>query len=261
MQSEDFIRILFLGDVVGRAGRRAVESFLKRKRGEFDFVIVNGENAAGGFGITPKVAEELFSFGVDVITSGNHVWNKKEIIDYLRKSERLLRPLNYPPNVPGRGSVIVEVKDEKIGVINGVGRVFMKPVDCPFRVISEEARRIRELTPNIIVDFHAEATSEKIAMGFYLDGLVSAIVGTHTHVQTSDERILPNGSAYITDAGMVGSINSVIGMEKKDVIYHFLTQIPQKFKAAKGEVVISGVYIEVDPKSGNAISIKRVSER
>ncbi len=253
------IKVLIIGDIVGKTGREAVKYWVRQIRLEegIDLVIANAENAAGGFGLTPKIVDELLDFQIDLLTSGNHIWSKKEIyqsMDY----KPILRPLNYPPGVPGRGSIIVSVGDNKVGVINLVGRVFINESDCPFRVVDIEVERLREKTPNIIVDMHAEATSEKIAMGWFLDGRVSAVVGTHTHVQTADERILPEGTAYISDIGMAGAINSVIGIKKDIVIKKFLTQMPQRFDMEKGPAKLEGVICELNPQIGRAISIKRI---
>jgi len=257
------MKILFLGDVIGRPGREALKWIAPTLIKEADFCIVNGENAAGGNGITPQIAEELFSLGVNVITTGNHIWDKKEIIPYLEKQPRLLRPANYPPGTPGVGSgVFLSRKGKKIGVINVGGRVFMPCIECPFRKCEEEIKKIKEKTSGIIiVDIHGEATSEKMALGYYLDGKVTAVVGTHTHVQTADERILEKGTAYITDVGMVGSEDSVIGMGKEEVIKRFLTLLPVRFKPAKGTIRINGLWIEVDEATGSAIRVTRINER
>lgn len=259
----DALDVFFIGDVVGRSGRKALGYFLPLilERYHPDCVIANGENAAGGLGITPKIAEELLSMGVNVITSGNHIWKKKEIFDYLNQSETILRPANYPSGVPGKGHTILELKDgQKIGILNLEGRVFMRPLECPFRTAEKIIRDLSKITTNIVVDFHAEATSEKVAMGWFLDGRVSAVLGTHTHVQTADETILPQGTAYITDVGMTGSLDSVIGMEKDIALNGFLTQIPQRFKPAKGKISLQGVIVSIDKHSGRALGIKRVRE-
>ena len=220
------MKILFIGDIVGEPGRRAVEKLLSKiqKREGVEFVIANGENIAGGSGVTPALADELLSHGVDVMTSGDHIWKRKEILDRLDTDRRLLRPANYPANVPGSGSTVVTADSGvDVGVINLVGRVFMQPVECPFRVVKEEIARIQKKARVIVVDIHAEATSEKIALGWYLDGLVSAVVGTHTHVQTADERILPNGTAFIADAGMTGPFDGVIGRKKEQILTRFIS--------------------------------------
>jgi len=253
-------RILFIGDIVGRVGRKAVKKTLPKLKKDLSphIVIANAENLAGGYGLTDKTAEEIFQSGVDIFTSGNHIWDKKESIGYIEKEDRILRPLNYPPNVPGRGWTVFTKGDLKICVVNLAGRVFMNHLDCPFRAIESALQEIKRHTNIIIVDFHAEATSEKLAMGFFLDGKVSAVVGTHTHVQTADERILPAGTAYITDVGMCGAINSVIGMKYEDAIYRFVTQMPRKFEPAKGKSLFCGVYIEISPTTGLAKKIERI---
>jgi hypothetical protein len=253
------IRFLFLGDVIGRPGRKALSKHLPSliTKHSPSLIVANGENAAGGIGITEQVGQELLS-QVDVLTSGNHVWDKREAIPFLEKEPRLLRPANYPPQNPGRGSTIL--KDEKgveIGLLNLQGRVFMEPIDCPFRVADEEVEKLKAVTPVIVVDFHAEATSEKQAMGWYLDGRVSAVVGTHTHVPTADERILPKGTAFITDVGMIGGYNSVIGIRKEQALSRFLTARPQRFEPGKEGILFSAVSVEVDVRSGKALSIQR----
>ncbi len=253
-------RILFIGDIVGRVGRRAVKKVLPtlKKKYQPHLVIANGENLAGGYGLTDKTAEEMFQAGVDLLTSGNHIWDKKESIGYIEKEDRIIRPLNYPPGVPGRGLAIVTAGSDQVAVVNLAGRVFMNHLDCPFRTIEAHLEQLKDKTPIIIVDFHAEATSEKLAMGFFLDGKVSAVLGTHTHVQTADERILPGGTAYITDAGMCGALNSVIGMKYEDALYRFTTQMPRKFETAKGIALFAGVYLEVNPDTGLAEKIQRL---
>jgi metallophosphoesterase (TIGR00282 family) len=255
------MRALLIGDITGSPGRDIIDKKLKGliKSEGIDFVIANAENAAGGSGITPMVAEELFSFGIDVLTSGDHIWKKKEIIDFLGRERRVLRPANYPANNPGFGfGVYTAKKGEKIGVINLLGRVFMQPIECPFKKVIECIKEIEPQTKIIFVDMHAEATSEKIALGWYLDGLVSCVFGTHTHVQTADEKILPKGSAYITDLGMSGPFNSVIGRKKEQILERFLTQMPVKFEMAEEDVQMHGAIVEVDPKTARAIFIKRI---
>ncbi len=255
------MRILFIGDVVGKAGRQAIDGVLGRVIAEhkIEFTVANGENAAGGMGITPAIAIEILDRGVDVLTSGNHIWAKKEIVPFLEEEFRILRPANYPPKVPGRGSGLFHSRNgQTIGVLNLEGRVFMKNLDCPFRVGEKEVESLRKETHIILVDFHAEATSEKMAMGWFMDGKVSAVLGTHTHVQTSDERILDGGTAYITDAGMTGPLDSVIGIRKEIAMERLLTQIPWKFDVAKEEIELQGVVIEVDSKTGKAENIKRI---
>ncbi|MBT9137753.1 MAG: hypothetical protein DDT31_00292 [Syntrophomonadaceae bacterium] len=255
------MKILFIGDVIGRAGRSAIKQFLPRIKQDkkISFSIINGENVAAGVGLTSRTVKELFSDGIDVITSGNHFWDKKDIAEIIDVEKRLLRPANYPPGVPGHGSVIVETADgEKIGIINVAGRVFMLPLDCPFRKVESEVERLRKETSLIIIDIHAEATSEKIAMGWFLDGKVSAVIGTHTHVQTADEIVLPKGTAYITDIGMTGSRNSVIGVKKELALHRFLYQMPIKLEAAEGEAELCGVILDLDPVTGKANSIERI---
>jgi 2',3'-cyclic-nucleotide 2'-phosphodiesterase len=254
------MRALFIGDIVGAIGRLTVKSLLPPvvARYKIDLVIANAENAAGGFGITEKIAAEIFGFGIHVITSGNHIWDKKEAIPYIAKDDRVLRPLNYPPGVPGFGSVLFSIGGSKVAVINLAGRIFMAPVDCPFRTGMAEIERVIESTKLVIIDFHGEATSEKIAFGYYVDGKVSAVVGTHTHVQTADEKILPGGTAYITDVGMTGPAVSVIGIEKEQIIERFLLQMPRKFDTAKGTGIFSAVVIDIDDKKGRSTAIQRL---
>ncbi|HOV90840.1 MAG TPA: TIGR00282 family metallophosphoesterase [Syntrophorhabdaceae bacterium] len=254
------IKVFFLGDVIGKPGRKAVEQFIKRC--DHDFFIINGENLAGGIGITPKTALEILSFGVDVITTGNHVWKKKEIIPFLMEEQRVLRPLNYPSGTPGFGYSFIKKADKSIYMVNIEGRVFMNHLECPFRAMEDFLNNIyTHMEAPIIVDFHAEATSEKIAMGWFLDGKVSAVIGTHTHVQTSDGRILPNGTGYITDVGMTGSINSVIGMDKKAVLEKFVTLLPQKYEVGKEDVEIQGVIITIDIQTKKCLHIEAIREK
>jgi metallophosphoesterase (TIGR00282 family) len=259
------MRLLFLGDVVGRPGRRALAATVPRlrKRLEVEFVVANCENAAGGKGVDPKSAEELRDAGVDVLTSGNHIWQKREILPYLRENERLLRPLNFAPDVPGVGWTIRETSSSRmrVGVVNLIGRVFMGPAECPFRAAEAALPRIAESARVILVDMHAEATSEKVSMGWFLDGRVSAVIGSHTHVQTADEGILPGGTAYLTDAGMCGPEASVLGVRTDAVVRRFLTQMPARFDVASGPVVVQGAVIDVDEGSGRARSIERICER
>jgi metallophosphoesterase (TIGR00282 family) len=255
------MRILFIGDIVGKPGRQAVEGILQKLISDYgiEFTIANGENAAGGMGITHPIAIDILDLGVDVLTSGNHIWAKKEIIPFLDEESRILRPANYPAQVPGRGAGIYQLSNgKKVGVLNLEGRVFMKNLDCPFRVGEKEIEILRQQTNIIIVDFHAEATSEKMAMGWFLNGKVSAILGTHTHVQTSDERILNEGTAYITDVGMTGPLASVIGIRKQVALERLLTQIPWKFDVATEEIELQGVVIEIDSKTGKSKDIKRI---
>jgi metallophosphoesterase (TIGR00282 family) len=256
------IKILFIGDIIGKPGRQALSRELDRlvDRHSVDLVIANGENAAGGFGLTTDTAKELFDLGVHCLTSGNHIWDKKEQVPLVLADRRCLRPANYPAGVPGLGSVVLTTPGGiKVGVLNLEGRVFMKYLECPFRSADREIELLRHETPVIIVDFHAEATSEKSALGWYLDGRVSAVIGTHTHVQTADERILPQGTAYMTDAGMTGSFDSVIGIGKEDAIHKFLTQLPTKFEVPKRDIRLNGVVVEIDAQTGKALSIERIA--
>ncbi len=258
------MKILFISDIVGKPGRRAVYELLPEIIGnyEIDLTIANCENAAGGFGITRDVVEELFQNNIHVLTSGNHVWDKKEAEGFIGDYKNLLRPANYPPGAPGQGSVLVPVASGKlVGVINLMGRVFMRPIDCPFRAAEAEIAKLRGSTEVIIVDMHAEATSEKQAMGWFLDGCVSAVLGTHTHVQTADEKILTKGTAYISDAGMTGPFESVIGVQKESVVTGFLTGMLGRFEVAKRDVWLQGVFIEVDEKTGKALRIERISRK
>jgi metallophosphoesterase (TIGR00282 family) len=257
------MKLLFIGDIVGQPGRRAVAELLPKLRQQhaLDFVIANGENSAGGSGITPKTAGEIFSAGVDVITSGDHLWDQKEVMELLQNEKRFLRPLNYPPGTPGQGSGIFELRTPiSIAVLNLQGRTFMPPLENPFLLALDEVKRLREQTKIIFVDFHAEATSEKIAFARMLDGQVSAVVGTHTHVQTADEQIFPGGTAYLSDAGFTGPHESVLGREIEPVLKRFLTNTPQRFEVAKDRVLLHGAVIEIDDASGKAVKIQRVSE-
>jgi hypothetical protein len=257
------VKILFIGDIVGEPGRRAVETILPRlhEQNALDFVIANGENSAGGNGITPQIAGELFSAGVDVITSGDHLWDQKTVSELLYSEPRFLRPLNYPSNVPGRGAHIFQLRNlPPIGVMNVQGRVFMPPMENPFTTADAEVNRLREQAKIIFVDFHAEATSEKIAFARFMDGRVSAVVGTHTHVQTADEQILANGTAYLSDAGFTGPHDGCLGREIEPVLKKFLTGMPQRFEVARNNVKLHGAIIRVDDDSGKAVSIQRVAE-
>ena len=256
------MKILLIGDVVGRPGRELVRKGLRAliEVHGVDFVIANAENAAAGFGVTKDLGDALLESGIDMMTSGNHIWDKKEVIDYIKAEPRLLRPANYPAGVPGRGSSVADTGDGRaVGVINVMGRVFMLPIDDPFAVVLREIDAIRHRTRVIIVDFHAEATSEKIAMGWHLDGRVTAIIGTHTHVQTADERILPKGTAYLTDVGMTGPHDSVIGMEVSPSLARFLNGMPTKFEPATGNARLNGVIVEADDRTGLAKRIVRIS--
>lgn len=257
------MKILFIGDVVGRSGRKCLSQCYPKLKEEFDidFTVVNVENAASGFGVTPTIADEFLSLGIDALTSGNHIWHRKEIIEYIKIEARLLRPANYPSKAPGRGSYLTKSeKDQKIGVINLCGRVFMDSLDCPFRTAESEIAKMKEKTNILLLDFHAEATSEKIAMGWFLDGKVSAVIGTHTHVQTNDAQILPQGTAYITDVGMTGPFDSVIGIKKEIIIERFLSKIPNRLIPATEDVRLSAVVIDIDDKSGKAMSIQALQK-
>jgi len=256
------LRILMIGDIVGRPGRTIVREkllYLKNKY-EVDFVIANGENAAGGNGITEKIAQELFISGIDFLTMGNHVWDNKDVFNFIETENRMTRPANYPI-APGKGYQIVQVgKGPMIGIINISGRTFMPPLDCPFKTADNIIQKISSVTNIILVDFHAEATSEKIAMGWYLDGRVTLVAGTHTHVQTADEKILTNGTAYITDVGMTGPINSVLGIEKEKVINKFVAQMPVRFEVAKGPAELNGILVDINELTGKALAIERIRE-
>ncbi|MBK1835531.1 TIGR00282 family metallophosphoesterase [Roseibacillus ishigakijimensis] len=258
------MRILFLGDIVGEPGRSTVFERLPslRKEEGIDFVIANGENIAGGRGITPKLCIELLRAGIAVVTTGDHVWDQKEIVDYFAIEPRLLRPLNWPAGTAGAGSVVLETDKGKVGVVNAQGRVFMQPpLEDPFVRAEEEVDRLREQGVKVIfVDFHAEATSEKIAFGHHLDGKVSAVAGTHTHVQTADERLLPGGTAAISDVGMCGPHHSVLGRAVESVVWRFRTGMPTRFPIAKGPVELGGLIVDVDPESGKALAVKRFRE-
>lgn len=259
---DECVRLLFFGDVFGEGGRKAVADWIPKLKVELraDFVIVNGENSASGRGITPKIAIGLLRAGAAVVTSGDHIWDQKEISPYLADEPRMLRPLNYPEGVPGSGSVVLETKKGKVAVINALGRVFMGPqVDNPFPMVAACAEKLRQETPVIFVDFHAEATSEKVALGWHLDGKVSAVVGTHTHVPTADERVLPGGTAYLTDAGMCGPMDSVIGSQIEPVVGRFLNAMPARFGIGRGVVRVNAVLVEVQRQTGQARSIQRVA--
>jgi metallophosphoesterase (TIGR00282 family) len=255
------VKVLYIGDIMGEPGRRAVGRMVPRlvAQRQIDVVIGNGENVAGGFGITPELAEDLFEMGLSVITTGNHAWDKKEILDYFPREPRLLRPANYPTGVPGYGSTIVETAGgERLAVIQLMGRAYMPTLDCPFQVAKREVVKLKQQTAAVIVDMHAEATSEKMAMGHYLDGDVSAVVGTHTHVQTADDQILPKGTAYITDIGMTGPLHGVIGVKKELAIEKFLTGMPKRFEVASGPSVFCAVLVELDARLGKAVSLERI---
>jgi metallophosphoesterase (TIGR00282 family) len=255
------MKVLCIGDVMGEPGRRAAARVVPRliAQHQIDAVIANGENVAGGFGITPELAEELFETGISVITTGNHAWDKKETVGYFSREPRLLRPANYPPGVPGNGSAVIETAGgERLAVLQLMGRVYMPTIDCPFQTAKRVLSRLKQETSAIIVDMHGEATSEKMAMGHFLDGEVVAVVGTHTHVQTADEQILPKGTAYITDIGMTGPLHSVIGVKKELAIEKFLTGMPRRFEVASGPSVFCAVLLELDPRLGKAITFERI---
>lgn len=257
------MKILFIGDIVGEPGRRAVKELLPklRERHGLDFVIANGENSAGGSGITPKTAAEIYSAGVDAITSGDHLWDQKEVLELLASEKRFVRPLNYPPETPGQGAVVLQNGSQSpVAVVNAQGRTFMPVLENPFLVVPPVIARLREQTKVIFVDFHAEATSEKIAFARLLDGQVSAVVGTHTHVQTADEQIFPGGTAFLSDAGFTGPQESVLGREIEPVVKRFLTGMPQRFEVARSRVMLHGVLVQVDGTGGRATHIERVAE-
>jgi hypothetical protein len=249
--------VLAIGDVIGKPGRQALSAILPELRQEYglDLVLANAENAAGGLGVTPDTANELLNAGVDVLTSGNHIWAQKEIIPYLDSEMPILRPLNYPPGVPGRGYIITE----RAMVVNLIGRTFMSNYDCPFRAMDQLLAGLKGEPPVIVVDFHAEATSEKVAMGRYLDGRVSAVLGTHTHVGTIDAQVLPHGTAYVTDIGMTGPTDSIIGDDADTVLKRFLTMIPHRISVGKGSTVFNAVLVNVDDTTGRARNIERIT--
>jgi metallophosphoesterase (TIGR00282 family) len=256
------MRILFIGDIVGRPGRELVRRGLAAlvDHHQIDLVVANAENSAAGFGITREIGDQILGWGVDVMTSGNHIWDKKEALDYIGTEPRLLRPANFPSGVPGNGSYLARTQDGRtLGVVNIMGRVFMTPIDDPFAVVLREIEAMRERTRVIFVDFHAEATSEKIAMGWHLDGKVAALVGTHTHVQTADDRILPRGTAYLTDVGMTGPHDSVIGVEIEAALGRFRTALPAKFETASANPRLNAVVIDADERTGLATDIERLS--
>jgi metallophosphoesterase (TIGR00282 family) len=257
------LKLLFIADIVGQPGRRVVKELVPklRQQHQLALVIANGENSAGGSGITPKTAEEIFSAGVDVITSGDHLWDQKEVMALLESEPRFVRPLNYPPGTPGRGSTLFNAPDlPPVAIINLQGRTFMPPLESPFHAVLAEVERLRQTTRLIFVDFHAEATSEKVALARLLDGRVSAVVGTHTHVQTADEQIFPGGTAFLCDAGFTGPHESVIGREIEPIIRRFMTGMPQRFEVASERVLLQGAMVEIEPQTGKAMAIQRVSE-
>jgi metallophosphoesterase (TIGR00282 family) len=256
------MRILFVGDIVGRPGRQLIKSGLSAivSRHEIDFVIANAENAAAGAGITREIGDDLLDLGVEVMTSGNHIWDKREALDYIGAEPRLLRPANFPAGAPGNGTYVARARSgQSVGVINVMGRVFMTSLDDPFATVVREIEAVRQRARIVFVDFHAEATSEKIAMGWHLDGRVAAVVGTHTHVQTADERILPKGTAYLTDVGMTGPHDSIIGVQIEPSLNRFLTGLPQRFEVATGNPRLNAVIVDADEKTGLATDIERLS--
>jgi len=258
------LTLLFLGDIVGEPGRSAVIARLPewKRDWQLDFVIVNGENAAAGRGITPKITIDLLRAGVAVITSGDHIWDRKEIVDFIATEPRLLRPLNYPAGAPGAGTVVLETPKGKVGVINVQSRTFMQPIlENPFPLLDAAVEEMRKETPIIVVDIHGETTSEKIAIGRYLDGRVSAVLGTHTHVQTADEQIFEKGTAFICDAGMCGPVHSILGRTIESVISRFISSLPSAFPIALGETRLHGVVLEIDELTGRSLSIRRIDER
>lgn len=255
------MRILFVADIYARPGRRAAAECIPRliQERDVDLCIANGENAAGGFGMTDNIIKKLHAYGVDVVTSGNHVWNRPDFVRRMKQHDRVLRPFNYPVGAPGKGSVVTQDRAGRtVAVLNLQGRTFMADIDCPFQQGRAEVERLRQQTAIVFVDFHAEATAEKIALGFHLDGLASAVIGTHTHVQTADERILPQGTAFLTDAGMTGVRDSVIGTRADVAVGRFLDQVPARFKPADGVPWFSGALVDIDETSGKAIAIERL---
>jgi 2',3'-cyclic-nucleotide 2'-phosphodiesterase len=258
MSIQSSISILFLGDVIGKPGRAVIKRYLSQNTNKTDLVIANVENAAHGFGTTQSNVAELQSAGVGAFTGGNHTFDRKEILAFIDQEANLVRPANYPSGTPGRGTCIVDVAGVKVALLNLIGRVFMEPLCSPFLVADELLAKLKEETSIVLVDFHAEATAEKIAMGWYLDGRVSAVLGTHTHVQTADERVLPEGTGYITDVGCCGPYNGVIGMDKVGVFRRLIEQMPTRFEVAGGRAMLNGVRLEIDRQSGKTKSIERV---
>ncbi|MEW9667711.1 TIGR00282 family metallophosphoesterase [Ammoniphilus sp. 3BR4] len=254
------MRILFIGDIVGKGGRETLIELLPKLKRKYQplFTVVNGENAAGGRGITAAISKSFYEAGVQAITMGNHTWDNKEIFEFIDRESKLVRPANFPPGTPGVGYTYIKSNQAELAVVNLMGRTFLPPLDCPFRIAEELIEKIRQRTPYIFVDFHAEATSEKQAMGWFLDGKVSAVVGTHTHVQTGDARILPKGTAYLTDVGMVGPYDSILGMETDAVLKKFLTQLPVRFEVASGRNQLNAVIIDLHKETGKGIKIKPI---
>jgi len=257
------MNIFLIGDIVGRAGRRAVRKLLDNIIDEFsvDLVIANGENAAGGFGMTEKVANELYDYGIDALTMGNHTWNNKDIFNFIDDDKRLVRPLNYMPGVPGRGWTIIKKNNLNIAILNLIGQIYMPEANSPVMVFDNHLEKIKESADMIIVDFHAEATGEKLAFANYIDGKVSLVAGTHTHVQTSDEKILNNGTGYITDLGLTGAVDSILGMKKEAVIKKYKTQMPERFSVGTGQCQIEGAIFEIDENTKDTVNIERISRK
>ena len=260
MSENNIIKIIFFGDIVGKPGRQAVKDFLQTNETfkNYDFIIANIENASHGFGLTEKNYKEFIEYGINCMTCGNHIWDKKDINNYIDSADNLLRPINYPRGTKGVGSRIFDMGNFKIGVINVLGRVFMNLVDSPWEMVREEIQRIKEITPIVVIDFHAEATAEKIAMGRFLDGKVTAVFGTHTHVQTADDQILEKGTAYITDIGMTGPYNSVIGMDRGASIKRFVTSLPERYKLADGNCMLNGCIFEINDENCRVMKINRI---
>lgn len=255
------MKVVFIGDIVGNVGRDTVKRLLPWMKDKYQphIIIANGENAAGGRGINAAITRELFEWGVHGITMGNHTWDNREIFEFIDDESRMIRPSNLAPGTPGRGSMIVKGNGKELGVVNLIGRTFLPPSDCPFRIAEEEVEELRKRTKCVLVDFHAEATSEKIAMGWHLDGYASLVVGTHTHVQTNDARILPGGTAYVTDAGMTGPRDGVLGMDKDTIVRRFLTGMPARFTVAEGKWILSGVFVDIDEATGKATKVQLIS--
>ncbi|GGG11765.1 TIGR00282 family metallophosphoesterase [Paenibacillus abyssi] len=254
------MKVMFIGDIVGNVGRGALKQVLPALRTKYipHIIIANGENAAAGRGITASIAREFFEWGVHGITMGNHTWDNKDIFDWIDEEDRLVRPANYVAEAPGQGAAVIKANGKELGILNLQGRTFLPPIDCPFRKADELLEELKKKTKCVLVDFHAEATSEKIAMGWYLDGRASIVVGTHTHVQTNDDTILPQGTAYLTDVGMVGSKEGVLGMERKAVEYRFLTQMPVRFVVDEGKWQFHAVVVDLDESTGSARSITKI---
>jgi len=254
------MRVVFIGDIVGNVGRETVRRLVPWINEKYapHFIIANGENAAGGRGINAAIAQDLFSWGVHGLTMGNHTWDNKGIFEFIDDEPRIVRPANYPAGTPGQGFTIVKSGGKQLGIVNLIGRTFLPPSDCPFREADECVAELRKHTKHILVDFHAEATSEKIALGWHLDGRASVVLGTHTHVQTNDHRILPGGTAYVTDAGMTGPRDGILGMGKEEVMRRFLTSLPARFTVATGKWMLNGVYVELDEETGHAKDIKLI---